>query len=110
MKRRNLLVDATALVIGVLLLMSCGRDGRNGTARDGAAAAKPEKQESVGKPVAKATTQSKTETIAEVKVEKARGGEAPQKAASTNASPSASTKPRRKPKAKGKLIYYYLPG
>ena len=91
MKRRDLIIDATAFVIGVFILVSCGRDGRSGTARDGAAAAKPQKQESAGKPMAKETTQSKTETIAEAKVEKARGDEA-------------------RLQAKGKLIYYYLPG
>ena len=106
MKRRNLLIDATALVIGVLLLMSCGRDGRNGTARDGAAVTKPQKQESAGKPATKAKKQSKTETTAEAEVEKARGGETRQKAQS--ASPNASTRPQLQ--AKGKLVYYYIPG
>ena len=122
MKRRDLIIAVTAFVIGVFMLMSCGRDGRNGTARDGAAAAKPQKQESAGKPVAKAETQSKTEakaeTKAETKAEKARGGEARQKVQSASASTSPSTsaipipEPRRKAKAKakGKLVYYYKPG
>ena len=106
MKRRDLIVNATAFVIGVLLLMSCGRDGRNGPARDGAAVAKPQKQESAGKPATKAKGQSKTETKAEAKVEQARSGEARQQAQS--ASPSASTRPPLQ--AKGKLVYYYIPG
>ena len=104
MKRRDLIVNATAFVVGVLLLMSCGRDGRSGTARDGVAAAKPQKQESAGKPVTKAKRQSKTETKAEVEVEQARRGEARQQAQ------SASPIPEPPLQAKGKLVYYYIPG
>lgn len=106
MKRRDLIVAAAAFVVGVLLLMSCGRDGRNGTARDGAAVAKPQKQESAGKPATKAKRQSKTETKAEAKVEQARGGEALQQAQSS--SPIPIPEPRLQ--AKGKLVYYYIPG
>ncbi len=104
MKRRALTIAATAFVIGVFVLMSCGRDGRNGSARDGAVVAKPQKQESAGEPATKATGQSKTETKAEAKVEKARGGEARQQAQS----PSPSPEPLLQ--AKGKLVYYYIPG
>ena len=106
MKRRALTIDATAFVIGVFILMSCGRDGRNGTARDGAAVTKPQEQESAGKPATTEKKQIKTETTAEVEVEKARGGEARQKAQSAN--PNASTRPQLQ--AKGKLVYYYIPG
>lgn len=104
MKRRALTIAATAFVIGVFMLMSCGRDGRNGTVRDGAAAAKPQKQESAGKPATKAKRQNKTETKAEVKVEQARSGEARQQAQ------SASPIPEPPLQAKGKLVYYYIPG
>ena len=104
MKRRALTIAATAFVIGVFMLMSCGRDGRNGTVRDGAAAAKPQKQESVGKPVTKAKRQNKTETKAEAKVEQARRGEARQQAQ------SQSPIPEPRLQAKGKLVYYYIPG